>query len=385
MLFGLIQSPFLLGGTLKLHLESFKAEYPGEVEEIMKSLYVDDVTSGTDTVDQARNLKEVSVTVFGEAGFELHKWHSNVPELEAEAVLRDEGQTYAKEQLSLKPNEAKLWGLPWNKKEDTLAVTFTRDSAETSKREMLKSLASVFDPLGVASPIQVVGKMIYREACQHLPWDAELPEKLKKQWEKFKKSLPDEVRIPRSLATAKEPVQAIDLHVFGDTSGMGTIAAVYAVAYQESDTKQGLVAPKARLAKIGLTIPRPELVAAHMAANLVDNVRNALEGCAVRSVYGWTDSMVALHWIAGKGNYKQLVSNRVAQINAKDYIQWSHVNSGQNPADVGSRGKEFKELPELWLKGPERLTKPEMWPASVQTEPNKVTEAEAKLVRKIFQ
>ena len=89
----------------------------------------------------------------------------------------------------------------------------------------------------------LVGKMIYREACeQHIPWDAVLPEKLEKQWGKFKKSLPDEVRIPRSLATAKEPVQAIDLHVFGDTSGTGTAAAVYAVAYQESSTNQGLAA-----------------------------------------------------------------------------------------------------------------------------------------------
>ena len=92
----------------------------------MKSLYIDDVISGTDTGDQGCNLKEVSVTVFGEAGFELHKWHSNVPELEAEAIPRDEGQTYAKEQLGIKPNEAKLLGLPWNKEEDTLAVTFTK-------------------------------------------------------------------------------------------------------------------------------------------------------------------------------------------------------------------------------------------------------------------
>ena len=328
-LFGLIQSPFLLEGTLKQHLENLRAKHPGEVEEIMKSLYVDDVISGTDTVDQGSNLKEVSVTVFGEAGFELHKWHSNVSELEAEPILEDEGQTYAKEQFGVKPSETKLLGLPWNKEEDTLAVTFTRDSAETSKREVLKSLASVFDPLGIASPTTLVGKMIYREECeQHLPWDAVLPEKLEKQWEKFKKSLPDEVRIPRSLATAKEPVQVIDLHdVFGDTSGTGT-AAADAVVYQESSTNQGLLAAKARLAKKGLTIPRLELVAAHMATNLVDNVRNALEGCAVRSVYGWTDSMVALHWISGKGNYKQFVSNRVAQINAKGYIQWGHVSSG---------------------------------------------------------
>ena len=104
----------------------------------------------------------------------------------------------------------------------------------------------------------------------------------------------------------------------------------------------------------------------------------------MKSVYGWTDSMVVLHWIGGKGDYKQFVSNRVAQINAKDYMQWGHVSSGQNPADVGSRGNQFKVLTELWLKGPDWLTKPEMWPAPVQTEPNKETEAETKLVKEIF-
>ena len=120
--------------------------------------------------------------MFGEAGFKLHKWHSNVEKLEAEAVLSDEGQTYAKEQLGVKPNEGKLLGLPWNKKEDTLAVSFKGDSAGTTKREVLKSVASVFDPLGVASPTVLVGKRISREACdQRLPWDAVLPEQLDKQ------------------------------------------------------------------------------------------------------------------------------------------------------------------------------------------------------------
>ena len=356
-LFGLIQSPFLLGGTLKQHLDSLKAKYPEEVEEIMKSLYVDDVISGTDTVDQGCRLKEVAASVFGEAGFKLHKWHSNVEKLEVEDVLRDEGQTYAKEQLGVKPNEAKLLGFPWNKREDTLAVSFKGDSAGTTKREVLKSLASVFDPLGVASPTVLVGKRIYREACdQRLPWDAVLPEKLDKQWDNFRKSLPDEVKIPRSLASAKEPVRGIDLQVFSDTSGTGTAVAVYAVIHQDSSTNQGLVTAKARLAKKGLTIPRLELVSIHMTANLVDNVRNALEGCAMLSVYGWTDSMVALYWMAGKGNYKQFVANRVKQIKAKNFFQWGHVSSGQNPADLGSRGNQSKELPELWLKGPDWLS-----------------------------
>ena len=47
--------------------------------------------------------------------------------------------------------------------------------------------------------------------------------------------------------------------------GKATAAAVYAVVHQESGRKKGL------------TIPRLELISAQMAANLVDNVRSALE------------------------------------------------------------------------------------------------------------
>ena len=45
-LFGLVQSPFLLAGTLKLHLENLRERYPSEIEEILRSLYVDDVITG---------------------------------------------------------------------------------------------------------------------------------------------------------------------------------------------------------------------------------------------------------------------------------------------------------------------------------------------------
>ena len=40
----------------------------------------------------------------------------------------------------MKTNEAKLLGLPWDKVEDTLAVTFSGESQEaTKKREVLRS------------------------------------------------------------------------------------------------------------------------------------------------------------------------------------------------------------------------------------------------------
>ena len=69
-LFGLVQSPFLLAGTLKQHLETLRTEYPKDVEEIMRSLYVDDIIAGEDTVDQVHELKRTAIGVFKWAGFE---------------------------------------------------------------------------------------------------------------------------------------------------------------------------------------------------------------------------------------------------------------------------------------------------------------------------
>ena len=384
-LFGLVQSPFLLGATLKRHLESLKERYPNEVAEIEKCLYVDDVITEGDTKEEVLDLKETTVAIFEEAKFELHKWHSNESVLEAKSEPDDGKQSYAKDQLGVKAGETKLLGLPWNKNNDTISVTFPQPIAETTKREMLRFLASIYDPLGLVSPTTLSGKLMYRQVCdQHLPWDAKVSESVADQWCKFENSLPGRVEIPRSITSIQEPTKAIDLHVFGDTSGVGTSAAVYAVVHQESGVNQGLLTAKSRLAKKGLSIPRLELVSAHMAANLAENTKNALDGQLVRSVTGWLDSTVALYWIKGGGAYKQFVANRVRKINEKEFIEWRHVTTDQNPADVGSRGCLGSNLPKIWLNGPVWLPYLNQWPESIVSKASKETEEEAKLSRELF-
>ena len=68
----------------------------------------------------------------------------------------------------------------------------------------------------------------------------------------------------------------IDIHVFGDASLLETYAVPYAVIWQPSGTKQGLITSKSRLPKKQLTIPTLELVTAQMVENLADNIRNSL-------------------------------------------------------------------------------------------------------------
>ena len=50
---------------------------------------------------------------------------------------------------------------------------------------------------------------------------------------------------------------------------------------------------------------------------------------------------MVLWWLKGNDNYKQFVTNRVQKIQSHQQVQWRHVPTDQNPADVGSRGGEL--------------------------------------------
>lgn len=237
----------------------------------------------------------------------------------------------------MKPGECGLLGLRWNKDADTIAVTFPQEVAAPTKRGVLTKVSKVYDPLGLAAPLTLVGNLIYRDACQQKKaWDAELPKELVKRWQKWEMNLPKKVEVPRALVLAREPTEAIALHTFADASDQGVAVAVYAVVQQQSGVKQGLVAAKARLAKQGLTIPRLELVSGHMAVNLLTNVHDVLSGFPIVSQHAWLDSSVALHWIKGAGEYKQFVGNHVRKIKEKEAVVWRHVPTQENPADLGS-------------------------------------------------
>ncbi len=269
-LFGLTSSPFLLGGVLEHHLKCWESRKPEVVAELRKSPYVDDLVSGKTTIEQAQAMKDDAIEIFNDATFTLHKWHSNRRELEETTSDNEEKKTFAKQQLGTpSEGEASILGLAWSKDKDELKVVVPSGEATTTKRGILSKLAQIYDPLGLLSPRTIQGKIIYREVCnKKMAWDAQISAEQRNQWLKWEKQLPTHVAVPRSIPTLQEDIESIVLHAFGDASGKGVAAVVYAVVNQPSGTTQGLVSAKARLAKQGLTIPRLELVSAHMASTL---------------------------------------------------------------------------------------------------------------------
>ena len=67
----------------------------------------------------------------------------------------------------------------------------------------------------------------------------------------------------------------------GEAGIVAGCAVVYGIACQPSLTNQRLV-----ISKSSITFPRLKLVSAHMASNLIENVKAALKRCNIRSITG---------------------------------------------------------------------------------------------------
>ena len=67
-------------------------------------MYVDYLVSGSNTIEEVEVIKQKSIELFRKGGFNLHKWHSNIPSL----------KLMPKKNLKT-ADLTKTLGVPWNK------------------------------------------------------------------------------------------------------------------------------------------------------------------------------------------------------------------------------------------------------------------------------
>ena len=150
----------------------------------MEDIYVDDLVSGSNTIEEDEVIKQKSIDLFRKGGFNLHKWHSNIASLQSSNTKSKSELTYAKEIFKNTVDLTKILGVPWDKNRDNWSIFVPEFNEKLIiKRNVLSYIASIYDPLGLISASHIIGKVIYRELCgKKLPWDTEIPQILKKKF-----------------------------------------------------------------------------------------------------------------------------------------------------------------------------------------------------------
>ena len=415
VVFGVNSSPFILNAVLRHHIESFNDIDPEFVKKLLESFFVDDLVTGMDSTEGAFQLYQKAKERLKQGGFTLRKWKSNREDLIDEIQAKEKSMqleqpernnseiqdSFATETLEgnaigKDSNHTKVLGIGWDRKSDTLEVNLGKVSEENlnssvpTKRIILSTLASIFDPLGLVSPVLVGPKVLFQEMCiGKLDWDEPLPEDKLSSWYEWVDDLEKvgKIEIPRYYSHDVEgEALYYTLHGFGDASSKAYSAVIYLVAHTNQGIFPRLVASKTRIAPLKkLTINRLELMSAKILVVLMNTIKNALGSqIDIRETRYWLDSQTALYWLNNRGEWKQFVKNRVNEILLlSSKAEWGHVSGVDNPADLGSRGVKASIIKSnrLWWEGPAWIKEGEAaWPKFNELEVSVSVEDERKKV-----
>ena len=91
VMFGVSASPFLLNATIAHHMQRYQVDDGSFVEQFLRSIYVDDFTTGSDSVEKTYEFYKKSKLHLAEVKFNLRKFHTNSPSLH-QKIAENEGE-----------------------------------------------------------------------------------------------------------------------------------------------------------------------------------------------------------------------------------------------------------------------------------------------------
>ena len=168
--YGNPSAPYLATRCLKKLADNNKCQHPKAAHMLSNDFYVDDLLSGTSTIEDAIKVQQEISPLLQTAGFTLRKWASN----HSTFLDNNPRELQGKQQtLSLDNGHGiTTLGLLWNPtndqpqvKNNTKQVQQTNSTA-ISKRRVLATTASIFDPLGLFSPAVIAYEIFLQKLCQ---------------------------------------------------------------------------------------------------------------------------------------------------------------------------------------------------------------------------
>lgn len=338
--YGTASAPFQAIRTLHQLAQDQIDNFPDVAPHLQSHFYVDDYVSSFPDLSTAKTYKSRLTDLARLGGFELRKWASNGEGIDDDLTVNEPQQT--------------VLGVTWNRQLDSIILKFSiKTREEVTRSAILSEVAQMFDPLGLAAPVVLKAKLIMQRvwAISQTDWNEPIPHHIVEEWIDFRNQLRQmsPIEVPRCVSNGLDP--EFDLHGFADASEDGYGACIYMVNRNGSR----LTCAKSRIAPLKpMTMPRLELCAALLLATLMDKVKTSLTIQPQQTFY-WTDSEITLFRIkSNPARYNVFVATRIAEIQRlTSTSEWYKISTGDNPADVVSRGLSPNELKDclLWWYG----------------------------------
>ena len=327
------------------------------------NFYVDDMLKSFSTEEEAVKISSSIKEALAEGGFNLRKFLSN-----SKRVLQAIAEPDRKEIKSLELDDNQLiertLGVQWYVEEDKLGFIMNEVHRKDTRRNILSTMSSIYDPLGLLAPFILRAKILLQQLCKEkLSWDEDVPAQYRSEWDGWLQEFPllTDLKVnrcykPEGFGTPTR----VEIHHFADASEQAYGCVSY-IRYQNSQEKVhcAFLIAKARVAPVKpITIPRLELTAATVAVRVNSMILRELQ-VPVDGVHYWTDSQTVLRYIHNdKTRFRTFVANRIGVIREGSHVsQWHYVDTSSNPADDASRGMTIKDMLKRhrWFQGPEFL------------------------------
>ncbi len=283
--FGNCPSPSVAVYGLKRTAAEGEQDYGSDARLfIERHFYVDDGLKSFSSEAEAVDVLRRAQQMLARSNLRLHKISSNSPVIMRAFPNEDLAATLQGLDLSANsPAIQRSLGLYWDLSTDTFVFQVSISDKPYTKRGVLSTINSLYDPLGFIVPASIEGRSILRDISGDADdWDVVLPKEKQERWQKWKDSLKhlQGLKIPRmytsnSLSTAHRK----EIIVFCDasTKAVGTVAYLK-MTNADGLSEVGFLFGRAKLApKPDVTVPRLELCAAVLAVEVAEMLQEQLD------------------------------------------------------------------------------------------------------------
>ncbi len=226
-LFGAVSSPACANFALKRTAQDNEEELGSDPANFLRrDFYVDAGLKSVSTLAEAVSLVHGVKEMCKRGGFNLHKFTSNQKEVIDSIPVKDRAQGIKEIDLNRDalPVEHAL-GVQWCIESDVFQFRITLKDHPCTRRGILSTISSIYDPLGFLAPVLLDGKCLLQMLCKDkVDWDDPVPDHVKSRWEKWISELLhiESLSVPRCYKpTNFGNVTNIQLHHFSDASNRG--------------------------------------------------------------------------------------------------------------------------------------------------------------------